>query len=368
MAHIYIEPSRAKHIAQDEMELSRTLKALSQEVDSIRGNMRYKIAGRAQIAERLRQVSEQIAAEAGAARNMGNGLQQIVTWYEKTENGNRDRQAADKTKVRQGTGGLPFDWGKLLEKGLGTILGPFGIITNIPDILDGEIGSMPKHVLDGIGSITDVLSAEGGTAGKWLKDLFGLNPMEFTSFEDTFLGKLGKFDSTANTIGTVVNWGAKLVDSFVKNAEEFGGNWCARFWEETITETGIKIVEGAAVTAGVSAAVAGICTAVGVAFPPALVVGVAVAGATALLDWGLDNVVSWATNGSETSWIEHVSDRICDGVDMLRETVGPAVEKAEQVISDGIDTVIDTGKKVVDSVKDGFSNIFSGRWLPCLAI
>lgn len=101
MAHIYIEPSRAKHIAQDEMELSRTLKALSQEVDSIRGNMRYKIAGRAQIAERLRQVSEQIAAEAGAARNMGNGLQQIVTWYEKTENGNRDRQVADKTSVRR---------------------------------------------------------------------------------------------------------------------------------------------------------------------------------------------------------------------------------------------------------------------------
>ena len=73
---------------------------MSQEVDGIRSNMRYKIAGRAQIAERLRQVSEQIAAEAGAARNMGNGLQQIVAWYEKTENGNRDSQTAEKAKVR----------------------------------------------------------------------------------------------------------------------------------------------------------------------------------------------------------------------------------------------------------------------------
>lgn len=367
MARIYIEPSRAKHIAQDEMDLSGVLKALSQEVDSIRGNMRYKIAGRAQIAERLRQVSEQIAAEAGAARNMGNGLQQIIAWYEKTENGNRDRQVADKTKVRKDTGGVPFDWSKLIEKGLEKILGPFGIITNIPDILDGEDGSVPKHVLDGIGSITDVVDAEGGTAAKWLKDLFGLNPMEFTSYKDTFFDKLGKFDSPANTIGTVANWGVKLVDSFVKNAEEFAGNWCARFWEETATEAGIKLVEGAAVSAGVSAAVAGICTAVGVACPPVLIVGVATAGVTVLLDWGLDNLVSWATNGSETSWIEHVSDRICDGVDAIREAVGPAVEKAGQVISDGIDTVIDTGKKVVDSVKDGFSNIFSGRWLPCLA-
>lgn len=101
MARIYIEPSRAKRIAQDEMDLSRALKALSQEVDSIRGNMRYKIAGRAQIAERLRQVSEQIAAEAGAARNMSNGMRQVVTWYEQTENGNRDRQVAEKTSVQK---------------------------------------------------------------------------------------------------------------------------------------------------------------------------------------------------------------------------------------------------------------------------
>lgn len=367
MARIYIEPSRAKRIAQDEMDLSRALKALSQEVDSIRGNMRYKIAGRAQIAERLRQVSEQIAAEAGAARNMGNSLQQIVAWYEKTENGNRDRQAAEKTTVRKDTGGVPFDWSKLLEKGLEKLLGPFGIITNIPDILDGEDGSVPKHVLDGIGSIADVVDAEGGTAAEWLKDLFGLNRMEFTSFKDTFFHKLGKFDSAANTIGTVVNWGAKLVDSFVKNTEEFAGDWCARFWEETVTETIIKGVEGAAVTAGVSAAVAGICTAVGAACPPVLIVGVAAAGVTVLLDWGLDSLVSWATDGSETSWVEHVSDRVCNGVDALREAVGPAVEKAGQVISDGIDAVVDTGKKVVDSVKDGFNSIFSGRWLPCLA-
>lgn len=100
MARIYIEPSRAKRTAQDELDLSRALKAMSQEVDGIRSNMRYKIAGRAQIAERLRQVSEQIAAEAGAARNMGDGLQQIVAWYEKTENGNRDNQTAEKAKVR----------------------------------------------------------------------------------------------------------------------------------------------------------------------------------------------------------------------------------------------------------------------------
>ena len=223
------------------------------------------------------------------------------------------------------------------------------------------------HVHDLVDFVSQEAALAGKAAAEWLKDLFGLNPMEFTSFGDTFLDKIGKFDSPASSIGTVANWAGKLVDSFVKNAEEFAGNWCARFWEETFTEAGIKLVEGAAVSAGVSAAVAGICTAVGVACPPALVVGVVAAGATMLLDWGLDSLVSWATGGSETSWIEHVSDRICDGIDAIRETVGPAVEKAGQVINDGIDAVVDTGRKVVDSVKDGISNIFSGRWLPCLA-
>lgn len=365
MARIYIEPSRAKRIAQDEMDLSRALKALSQEVDSIRGNMRYKIAGRAQIAERLRQVSEQIAAEAGAARNMSNGMRQVVTWYEQTENGNRDRQVAEKTSVQKDSDGAFFDLAGLFKKLFGTLLGPFGIIMDMPD---GGAGSLLKYALDGIGSITDVVGAEGTTVPAWLKDLFGLNEMKFTSFKDTFFGKLGKFDSAANTIGTVVNWAGKFVDSFVKNAEEFAGDWCARFWEETVTETIIKGVEGAAITAGVSSVIAGICTAAGVACPPALAVGAIAVGATMLLDWGLDSLVSWATNGSETSWVEHVSDRICDGIDTLRETVGPAVERAGQAISDGIDTVIDTGKKVVDTVKDGFNSIFSGRWLPCLAI
>lgn len=356
MARIYIEPSRAKRIAQDEMDLSRALKALSQEVDSIRGNMRYKIAGRAQIAERLRQVSEQIAAEAGAARNMSNGMRQVVTWYEQTENGNRDRQVAEKTSVRKDAGGTSFDWGGLLKKLFGTFLGPFGIIMDMPD---GGAGSLLKYAFAGIGSITDVVGAEGTTVPEWLKDLFGFKTVEFTSFKDTFLGKLGKFDSAANTIGTVVNWAGKFVDSFVKNAEEFAGDWCARFWEETFTETIIKGVEGAAITAGVAAVIGS---------APAIAIGAVAVGATMLLDWGLDSLVSWATNGSETSWVEHVSDRICDGIDALRETVGPAVERAGQVISDGIDTVIDTGKKVVESVKDGFNNIFSGRWLPCLAI
>ncbi len=358
MARIYIEPSRAKRIAQDEMDLSRALKALSQEVDSIRGNMRYKIAGRAQIAERLRQVSEQIAAEAGAARNMSNGMRQVVTWYEQTENGNRDRQVAEKTSVQEDSESVVSDLLQIIGKLIKPVLGPYALLTTIPDILNDKPGSFAKFLFEAIGGGTKIVAAKGGTTVEWLKNLFKLTANTKT-WDEAFWDKLGQFDSVPHAIGTIANWATKLIDSFVKNNEEFSGEWCPRFWEETVTEAGLKLLEGAAVTAGVVAVIGS---------APEIAIGAIAVGATMLLDWGLDSLVSWATNGSETSWVEHVSDRICDGIDTLRETVGPAVERAGQAISDGIDTVIDTGKKVVDTVKDGFNSIFSGRWLPCLAI
>lgn len=357
MARIYIEPSRVKRTAQDELDLSRVLNALAQEVDSIRSNMRYKITGRAQIAERLRQVSEQIVAEAGAARNMGNGLQQIVAWYEKTENSNRDSQVAEKTKVRKDTETESVDWWEILKKLIKPALGPYALLTTLPDILNDKPGSFVKYLFEAIEGGSKIFAAKGDTTVEWLRDLFKISTNTKT-WDETFLDKLGQFDSVPHAVGTVANWATKLIDSFVKNTEEFGGEWCARFWEETVTEAGIKVLEGAAVTAGVVAVIGG---------ASGIVIGVAAAGATLLVDWGLDSLVSWATGGSETSWIEYVSDRVCDNIDALRETVGPTVEKAGQVISDGIDAVVDTGRKVVDSVKDGISNIFSGKWFPSLA-
>lgn len=373
MARIYIEPAKVKRSVQDEANLERTLSSLSQEVSGIKSNLRYKISGREQIAERLRQVAEQIAKESTATRALSNGLQQIVVRYEQTETANRDRQVADKTTVQSpgsntaqnGGGWEEFDWGKLGEKILEKLLGPFGIAVSIPGLADGEAGDLAKFLLEGVGSITKVVSAEGGTSAEWLKDLFGINPMEFTSFGDTFLSKLGKFDTAADTVGTAANWAGKLVDSFVKNNEEFGGDWCARFWEETVAEAGIKLVEGAAVTAGVSAITAGICTAVGVACPPALVVGVAAAGVGIALDWALDGLVSWATGGSCTSWVEGVSDLICDGVDAIREGVGNVVTKVGETINNVKDTVVETGKKVVDSVSNGIKNIADGIFGAC---
>ena len=43
-------------------------------------------------------------------------------------------------------------------------------------------------------------------------------------------------------------------------------------------------------------------------------VAAAAAAVTVVVDWGLDRVVSWATGGTQTSWIEAASDFVNDTV------------------------------------------------------
>ena len=384
MTRIYIEPQNASQSVCNEAEIAEKLNQLLQDVNTIRSSLRYTIAGREQISERLRQVAQQIEKESKSTKALSASLQQIVSKYEQTEASNRGRMKADKTDMKKkaatedaigsAAGWKDFDWGKLGGKTLETLLGPFGLIVDIPGLADGETGDLIKFLLDGVKGIAKVSGAKGDTTAEWLSDLFKLGPMEYESFGKTFLDKLGKFDTPAHTVGTVASWAGKLVDSIVKNMDEFSGSWCARFWEETVVEAGIKVAEGAAVTAGVSAATAAICAAVGVACPPALLVGVAAAGVGIALDWALDGIVSWATGGSCTSWVEGMSDIICNGIDMIREGVGTVATKTVETVKNVADAVVDTGKKVVNAVGDGINaigngikNLFGGcKWAPCL--
>lgn len=364
MAKIYIEPTKAKQSVTNEEKLSKLLEGLSQDVDNIRGNLRYKISGKEQISARLAEVVQQIRKESNSVKALSSGLEQIISQYVQTEDANRDRLAADKASSVQESGGETGTqqeedsvWDDLLEEIIGAILGPFGFLTDTSGLLDGGLADFTTYLLGGIGSITELISTEGVEA-EWLKELFGLNPMESVSVKGGFWDELANFDSVTEGIGTAVGWLTELIGSGVENFAEFGGDWCARFWEETLVESGIKIAEGAAVTAGVSAVVTGVCAAAGVACPPALVIGVAAAGIGVVLDLGLDSIVSWATNGSCTSWVEGASDLICDGIDAIREGVGTLAEKTGQAVEKAAETVVETGKKVVDSIYNTMENLF----------
>lgn len=115
MAKILIEPSKAKSVLNLEDSLEKTLRTLSQEVDGIRSGLRSKIAGQEQISARLKDAVGQITKEAAAANAMRSGLEQVIAQYERTENGNIGRVAAEKTSVQQagwnGGGALDTDDG-----------------------------------------------------------------------------------------------------------------------------------------------------------------------------------------------------------------------------------------------------------------
>ncbi len=171
------------------------------------------------------------------------------------------------------------------------------------------------------------------------------------------------FSSVRNGAATACNWAAELAYSGIDNYKEHGG-FTTRWAGETITEAGLTIGE----TVLASAATGAILATVGVAAAPAIVTVAATTAVVVGLDFIGNNVVSFLTNGAETSWKEWASDRINDFgeavADKAKEVgkavaegakeVGKAVQKgAEAVgnaISDGAKSVGKGAKKAWDCV------------------
>lgn len=375
MARISIEPPRAKGTLTEQSKLEKTLKGLYQEVENVRSGLTFKIAGQEAIAARLRSAAEQIDREAVSVGALRSGLMEVVARYEQTESGNLNRVGAEKTTVQQAGNGASnsaswfqeFEWDSLLVEELANLVGPFGfILTGGQKLAEGKWPEAVNELVKSLGKSAEVLLDE--PKAKWFDELFGLSIDEGGS---SFWEGLGDFSSKGKAVGTVVDWATSFADSFIKNKEEFGAdNWSGRFWSETAAETGIKLAEGALIKLGVGTVVAALGGA------PAIAVGAATVAATMLVDWGLDNLVSWATGGSKTSWVEAASDLICDTGEKIAEAVGPVVTKTVDAVKAGVDFVADAGKKAVDAVSDGFnkvkdgiSNFFSGcKWgKPCCA-
>lgn len=359
MARIYIEPEKARRATWDEQTLATKLTKLSGEVDSVNRSLRYKIAGQEQISEQLRLVVEQIARESASTKNLRDALDQIVNQYTVTENGNRDREVADETAVQQVTGAAignaadpyEFKWGDLLCKELGSLVGPFGFLfTGVPK-LGGEYGDATywNEVAKGLGK---VISTTGDTNAEWFQKLFGLNKYTPKSFWEN----LGDFSSVPKAAGTVCKWGTSLVSSMIGNLKEEGlENWSGRFWKETVNEAGIKIVEGAGIATLVGLAVAAAPVSV-----PAVAVGAATVAVTAAVDYGINSIVRYVSGNPEADWVEMLSDATIDFGEKVVKDVGQAVQNT-------VNTVKETGKKVADTVSNGFnavksgiSNLFSG--------
>ena len=203
--------------------------------------------------------------------------------------------------------------------------GPLGDFIDLPGTF--EEGNVGKIIGSVIGTGWDVIDNFKGTDTDWA-DWFDLG-----TYEHNPLGDFFDISDTSAKISTACNWAATILETGYDNLQEHGG-LSGRFLGETAVETGIKVGEGILIGAGVGALV----VAAGVS-APAWAVGAAVVGVTVVVDKGLDTIVSWATQGEQTSWVEAASDGICN-----------AVEKGAKSIKEGL-----------GNLKNGIQNLMGSK-------
>lgn len=374
MVRIFIEPVKAKKVLPEYAKLERLQNGLCQEVKDIRSGLNYRIGGQDAISARLKEAAEQLNQEAAGIRALCLGLEQAIAQYERTEGGNLERVAAEKLSVQwAGNAQAPVDYPKFdveefLKEELSELLGPAGILVSL---WDGDKGKISEDLIELIGDTGSVILDK--PRADWFQELFGFGADGFERMEEApgLWDDVFDFSTEGKTVGTVANWGASFLGSFMSNADEFGADgWTqGRFWEETLVETGINVVEGAVITHVVGAGAVALF-----GNPVSLGVAAATVAATFAADWVLDTAITWITGGSQTSWTEWASDGICnglewaggkisEGLDQFVDHVGPVVTKAVDTVKDGVGYVADKVSAGLNSVKEGISDFFSGcRW------
>lgn len=372
MSGIRMEPVKAKNILTQEDSLENFLRSYARDVDSVRRGLRYQIAGQERIDARLKEGTARLTQQAAGMRSLRGGLEQVIRLYEDTENGicnkmsvgqstpkkkepeKKEPESQDKPKW------FSDEWKDFFIKQFSNLVGPFSIWVN-------EAKAYPE---DGaLGMFAELIKGVGKYGGKLIdnpkiswKELFGWSKGTGSKgFFGEFADELGDFSSKGKTLGTITGWVADLIGSGISNYKEFGkgsfGN--GRFWAETINEAGIKILEGAAIAAGVTAVIGS---------APGVLVGAATISVTALVDWGLDSAVRFFTGDPTAEWVECLSDAVLDLGEKAIEGGKKLVKNVEKSVGKAVQKTKKLVKDTYKNVKEGISDLFSGcRWGKCLA-
>lgn len=339
------------------------LEAYSNRVNSIRNRLYIASSSSWSIKNSLRVIADGIVDESRSCRKMSDTIQNISSKYEIAENkicGNSKASWSDKLQLRDtveaiieknkplpGVGAefIGINSGPIIKepinniertddflfKTIAGVVGPFGVIADmIRNGVKGKTGDFWGGLTTLAGGIVENWE---GSRVKW-GDWIGTGPLGTWQNE---LGKYVDFSSAKKGFSTVCNWVASYIGSGIDNYGEHN-NLGERFWRETVTEGTLKLVEGMAIGAGVTFATGAIATAIGVT-APAWVGAAAIAGVTVLVDWGLDWVVSKVTKGTETSWVEFVSDGLINASEYVGDKVTEVVENVADAVSRGIDNI-----------------------------
>lgn len=372
-------------------QLAGELGNISEEISYINRNLSWQIASREQIKSKLGEYSRytgnlqrKTQSLSGVLGSIGNNYQntckKIAGWTVDGGEIKKDHKGENKKSNEIGDIEKENGWlKKKIEKMILDIIGKGGAV--------GEIASFPialaKMLIDddgitskdygagikGIGN-TIIGAIKAGKA-KNLKALIGLSEYEKISLKSPKAGWLGKlenakvtgwesfkyqlspFTTGGNEVTEVINgievpknestvlngtkvagWALSLVANGFSNYEEYNKKLGtneeiskSRAVAETISETGIDILKGAAITAGVAAG----CAALGVAAPAVVVGGIGVAVSV------VADIACEKLTGSGVT--EIISDTLLDVGTVVGKSITGAAANAKKAVSGWFDKV-----------------------------
>lgn len=341
MAQFTVKTDIAKAQADAEQRWALELDKYAGSVRRIADNLPFSSSKKAEIQSRINAVADRIEEQSESLQAMGRAIDGIMNSYEKAE----ERALPSKVSVR---------WVDTADKALEFVYkgfsspaaGPLGtLISLVHNDMKGNTGK----------EISDFIKLAGGTIKNWngsginWRDWFGLNTSTKTPWQSA-IGKYFDFSSVKKGISSACSWASTLIERGFSNYDEFG-NFGARFWEETIVETGIKVVEGVAISWA---------AATGVSAAPAVIVGIVSAGVTVAVDAGLNALVRWKTENAEAEWLEVASDFISDKMEAFGREIKKEVAEFKDDLKKTVSAVGDGIAKGVNAVKNLVGS--SCRW------
>ena len=351
----YIDSDRLSSIEEDLNEYKNELKKIKDDVGNVRTANGISSSSFSTIKKHIRAISAELGNEKSKIGSMCASLQTIRKQYIDCEariinNVVREevKRTVEEAKGKQWYDNIPKDV-------LKTILDVIGKAGDVGGQLVG-LNSILKVIIDNDGfTYKDVGTIFKGT-GQWiinadkllkkesweLSDLFNTATYETINIspqagwlqrlksapkaaKDTFAKELiGDSEGKKISGSKVAGWAVALVANGFSNYEEYSKGEISgeRAVAETVVETGIDILKGAAIS---SALVAG-SVAIGLAAPAVVVSGVAMAAST-LLD-----IACKQFTGKKVT--EFVSDAILDGGEMLVNGAVKAVSNIGNAVKD----------------------------------
>lgn len=350
MAEWTVRVDQLSVLAQTMEQCTHTLQEICGNVNMVRGSLQFRLRNGAVLDRNLQALCQQIEQEAKKNNQLSAAMRHAACQYQTAENKLSGTGTAVKWAEDLGSQGDSEnaqdkeDESKALDilKILFKFMGRTGdIATIITALYDGKGEDVVSGLIKLLGNGVKAVK-EADNVTKWAKNFFEvtlktpaelLDSIKIETVKEFLFGKNAKPCTVA---GTVIGWAGTAVASLIGNAERLSkadADYWVHMVTSTVVETGVKIVEGAAVKWAVTAAVGAVGAAVGVAGAPAWAIGAVTVGTTLLIDWGLNYLAQRVTGDTEIKWTQAVSDWVYEKGKTAAGWAKETADKAGKAIS-----------------------------------